>query len=89
MSQKYRCNPMNIEYKYQFFKVQPEQDDLCEIHREAADPSLICFKGKYYMFPSMSGGFYISEAESLYWDSTVLSAYLVDLLTYCPIILQG
>ena len=61
MSQKYRCNPMNIEYKYQFFKVQPEQDDLCEIHREAADPSLICFKGKYYMFPSMSGGFYLSE----------------------------
>lgn len=61
MSHKYRCNPMNIEYKYQFFKVQPEQDDLCEIHREAADPSLICFKGKYYLFPSMSGGFYISE----------------------------
>ncbi|MDE6844572.1 MAG: family 43 glycosylhydrolase [Lachnospiraceae bacterium] len=61
MNHKYRCNPMNIEYKYQFFKVNPEQDDLCEIHREAADPSLVCFKGKYYLFPSVSGGFYFSE----------------------------
>lgn len=58
---QYRCNPMNLEYRYQFFKKQPEKDDLCEIHREAADPSLIFFKGKYYLFPSMSGGFYTSE----------------------------
>ena len=42
----YLCNPMNIPYRYQFFKVRPEIDDLCEIHREAADPSLIVFLGR-------------------------------------------
>lgn len=58
---KYYCNPINIEYRYQLFKLHPETDNLCEIHREAADPSLILFKGKYYMFPSMSAGFFTSD----------------------------
>lgn len=61
---KYYCNPVNLEYQYQLFKIDPEKDDLCEIHREAADPSLVLFKGKYYLFPSMSGGFYTSETLS-------------------------
>lgn len=58
---KYYCNPINLEYRYQMFKVQPEKDNLCEVHREAADPSMVLFKGKYYLFPSMAAGFFVSE----------------------------
>ena len=63
----YLCNPMNLPYRYQFFKVQPDAGDLCEIHREAADPSMILFKGKYYLFPSMTGGFFRST-DLIRWD---------------------
>jgi len=54
---KYICNPINMEYKYQF-NVRNEQ---VTINREAADPSMIEFKGKYYIFPSMTAGFLSSD----------------------------
>ena len=54
---KYICNPINMEYKYQF-NVRGEQ---VIVNREAADPSMIEFKGKYYIFPSMTAGFLSSD----------------------------
>lgn len=57
----YYCNPVNMEYRYQLFKKNAEKSMLCEAHREAADPSIVYFKGLYYLFPSMSAGFYTSE----------------------------
>jgi hypothetical protein len=60
---KYYCNPLNIEYKYQFIKPQrPDAvDKKIKVYREAADPSLALFKGLYYMFPSMTAGFLTSD----------------------------
>ncbi len=53
----YLCNPINMEYKYQFI----EQNGKMSVNREAADPSMIVFKGKYYLFPSMTAGFLVSD----------------------------
>jgi len=57
------CNPLNIEYKFQFVKRQRPgmTSDTYQIYREAADPSLVLFKGLYYLFPSMTTGFLTSE----------------------------
>ena len=52
-------NPLNVRYQYQHYASQAS--------REAADPTLIFFKGKYYLFASMSGGFYWSE-DLLHWN---------------------
>lgn len=58
---KYFCNPLNVVYRYQFNKdARRPEVPLC-IDREAADPSMICFKGNYYIFPSMSLGCWMSE----------------------------
>lgn len=54
---KYYCNPINMNYKYQF----NEAGDKFSLNREAADPSMVLFKGKYYLFPSMTKGFLVSE----------------------------
>ncbi len=54
---KYFCNPINFTYQYQFNK----KGDGFTLNREAADPSMILFKGKYYLFPSMTRGFLVSE----------------------------
>lgn len=60
---KYYCNPLNIEYRYQFLRKSTDTDveNLYTVYREAADPSLILFKGLYYLFPSMCAGFFTSE----------------------------
>ena len=43
-------NPLNIPYQFQHYNKQAS--------RESADPTLIYFKGRYYLFASMSGGFF-------------------------------
>ena len=52
-------NPLNIPYQFQHYNKQAS--------RESADPTLIFFKGRYYLFASMSGGFYFSD-DMLHWD---------------------
>ena len=52
-------NPLNIPYQFQHYNKQAS--------RESADPTLIDFKGRYYLFASMSGGFYYSD-DMLHWD---------------------
>lgn len=58
---KYFCNPLNVVYRYQFNEDYQDKSLPKKIDREAADPSMICFQGKYYIFPSMSLGCWVSE----------------------------
>lgn len=60
---KHYCNPLNLEYRYQFLKKSDTdtQEETFKVFRESADPSMVLFKGLYYLFPSMAGGFYTSE----------------------------
>ncbi|MCF0129986.1 MAG: 1,4-beta-xylanase, partial [Pseudobutyrivibrio sp.] len=53
---KYYCNPINVPYRYQFNQDYNNPEGELHIDREAADPSMICFKGIYYIFPSMTKG---------------------------------
>ncbi|WPV02003.1 family 43 glycosylhydrolase [Mucilaginibacter sp. cycad4] len=46
------CNPLNLSYRFQLDKPS---------RREAADPVIILFKGKYYLFASKSGGYWSSN----------------------------
>ena len=52
------CNPLNLTYQYQFCR---NRDGHLSVNREAADPSMVLFMGLYYIFPSMTCGFYYSE----------------------------
>ena len=55
----YFCNPVNVNYRYQFNDDQRNKG--IKVAREAADPSMIWFKGKYYIFASMTLGVWVSE----------------------------
>ena len=46
------CNPLNLSYRFQLERPS---------RREAADPTMIVFKGKYYLFASKSGGYWSSN----------------------------
>lgn len=67
---KYFCNPLNVDYRYQFNQqVMPGMGEgAIEVSREAADPSMICFKGKYYIFASMTLGVWVSE-DMANWEA--------------------
>ena len=62
MKQTY-CNPLDLGYRYQHMKEGPRTAGF----REGADPTLVSFKGKYYLFVSMSAGFWYSD-DLLHWD---------------------
>ena len=63
---KYFCNPVNINYRYQF-NMDPRQGEL-QVAREAADPSMIYFKGKYYIFASIIAAFVVYLVATGGWE---------------------
>lgn len=77
---KYYCNPVNINYRYQFH-VQPESTEV-SICREAADPTMLCYQGKYYIFASMTLGVWVSE-DLAEWKNYPLPEEL-PLYDYAP-----
>lgn len=54
------CNPVDLSYRFTL-------RDQAPYWREAADPSLVNFKGEYYLFLSKSGG-YFHSTDLINWD---------------------
>ncbi|MDX1941068.1 MAG: family 43 glycosylhydrolase [Saprospiraceae bacterium] len=50
------CNPIDINYRYNFEQI-PQQIS----YRSAADPVIINHKGEYYLFATISGGYWHSK----------------------------
>lgn len=77
---KYYCNPVNVNYRYQFIR-DPETRVL-SVNREGADPSMICFGGRYYIFASMTLGVWASD-DLVSWENHRLPDSL-PLYDYAP-----
>lgn len=80
MKKQYFCNPLNMDYRYQFIEDMRSGED--KISREAADPSMILFQGKYYIFASMTLSVWVSE-DMVHWESHRLPDSL-PLYDYAP-----
>ena len=78
---KYFCNPINVNYRYQFNQ-DPRRGGALQICREAADPSLILFRGRYYIFASMTLGVWVSD-DLVRWENRRLPDEL-PLYDYAP-----
>ena len=78
---KYYCNPVNVNYRYQF-NADPRLHGRLQICREAADPSMICFRGRYYIFASMTLGVWVSD-DLVNWENHRLPEEL-PLYDYAP-----
>lgn len=78
---KYLCNPVNINYRYQF-NMDPRLHGQMQICREAADPSMILFHGRYYIFASMTLGVWVSD-DLAHWENHRLPKKL-PLYDYAP-----
>ena len=78
---KYLCNPISINYRYQF-NADPRLHGKIQICREAADPSMICYHGRYYIFASMTLGVWVSD-DLVNWENHRLPSDL-PLYDYAP-----
>jgi xylan 1,4-beta-xylosidase len=56
------CNPIDIDYKYNF-----EQLNEGISYRSGADPVIINHRGEYYLFVTVSGGYWHSK-DLLHWQ---------------------
>lgn len=56
------CNPIDIDYRYNF-----EQINEGVSYRSGADPVIVNHKGEYYLFVTVSGGYWHSK-DLLHWQ---------------------
>jgi xylan 1,4-beta-xylosidase len=70
------CNPLNLSYR--FCLDEPSR-------REAADPTMVMFKGEYYLFASKSGG-YFHSTDLINWD--LITSAELPLEDYAPTIVE-
>lgn len=75
------CNPLNVPYHYQF-NADLRNNGVLKICREAADPSMILFHGRYWIFPSMNLSVWVSD-DLAHWESRPLPESL-PLYDYAP-----
>lgn len=59
------CNPMDISYRYNF-----EQLNDSISYRSGADPVIVNHKGEYYLFVTISGGWWHSK-DLIHWNYVV------------------
>lgn len=64
---RFLCNPLDLAYRYQDVRFtgvvggMKISEPRRSVHREAADPSIVRYRDRYYLFASMSAGFWHSE----------------------------
>ncbi len=61
-NQKTYCNPIDINYRYNF-----EQINDSISYRSGADPVIVNHEGEYYLFVTISGGYWHSK-DLLHWN---------------------
>ncbi len=63
--QKTYCNPMDINYRYNFEQLQEKIS-----YRSGADPVIVNHKGEYFLFVTISGGYWHSK-DLVNWNYIV------------------
>ena len=75
-SPKTFCNPVNLNYR--FMKI-----DGGEGIREAADPVVVPFKDKFYLFASKSSGYWYSD-DFTDWKHVFITDSVLPIEDYAP-----
>jgi len=71
------CNPVNLSYRFCLDGNIPR--------REAADPTMVTFKGEFYLFASRSGGYFHSK-DMINWD--LITTDDLPLEDYAPTVVE-
>lgn len=72
------CNPIDLPYRYQHLELRDYPD---MVWREGADPSLVLYRDRYYLFVSKCGGFWHSD-DLVGWEFVATPELPID--DYAP-----
>ncbi|ROQ00955.1 F5/8 type C domain-containing protein [Rathayibacter sp. PhB93] len=61
------CNPLDLAYRFQEIHEGGPDRAGRTVHREAADPSIVRFQDRFFLFASQSGGFWHSS-DLVSWE---------------------
>lgn len=78
MNSRIICNPLDLAYRYQDVRTPFAGRS---VHREAADPTVVFFRGRYFMFASMTRGFWHSD-DLVEW--TLQPSERIPAIDYAP-----
>ena len=70
-------NPLNLGYQYQ---------NESSASRESADPTIVYYKGEYYLFPSRSSGYWWSE-DLVNWEFVYCVGAQMNLWAPAPVVI--
>jgi xylan 1,4-beta-xylosidase len=66
------CNPIDLNYQYNFEQLNEQIS-----YRSAADPVFVPHNGEYYLFATISGGYWRSK-DLIHWDYIVPSMWPME-----------
>lgn len=78
MTERIVCNPLDLAYRYQDVRTPFAGRS---VHREAADPTVVFYRDRYFMFASMTRGFWHSE-DLVEW--TMHPSEKIPAIDYAP-----
>ena len=83
------ANPIDLPYRYQVPVSIPRMQLMPgQPYREAADPTIVLFKGRYWLFASHSDGYWHST-DLLHWSFVEGHGYAVDKYAPTVVVMNG
>lgn len=84
MGKKTFSNPLNLNYAYRIYEIENQKSPIC---LEAADPVVVTFEGEYYLFSSVTNGYWFSD-DLVSWEFIICdNTKLPNICHYAPAIM--
>ena len=78
------CNPLDLNYEYRIYEDNGKPRSIC---LEAADPVMVVFEGEYYLFSSITKGYWVSEDMVSWQFIDCDNSKLPEIYSYAPAVM--
>ena len=84
MKKRTVVNPMDLNYDYRIYNHDGKEGPIC---LEAADPVMVIFEGEYYLFSSITNGYWVSPDMAQWEFIPCDNSKLPNIYGYAPAIM--
>lgn len=78
------CNPLDINYEYRTYDMDQGKSPIC---LEAADPVIVLFEDEYYLFSSITNGYWVSPDLATWEFIKCDNSQLPNIYNYAPAVM--
>lgn len=84
MKKRTYCNPLDLNYEYRVYENGNKKGPIC---LEAADPVMVVFEGDYYLFSSITKGYWVSDDMVSWQFIDCDDSKLPNIYSYAPAVM--